>query len=441
MNASTRRHVAASPVQARGKPAAAHGLGWPKVSLHLPLRDEQPELVRRTLDSLAALDYPDVEVLVVDTHTHDPRMWEPVAEHCARLGPQFRFFHLGPFPGFRAGALNFALRETSADTGIIGVLKAGQVVRPSWLRRMVPMFNQPGLGLAQSPLDCRADEPSRFNQITEAEHATHRSDFRGLLPLSALPLFRAEALRRADGWDEASLCPEMALGLALLRHGWDAASPREPMGRTLARDEFPQWQARRQRQVAGGMAVLRRQARGLLWPRDRSLTTPQRHGLLHGALPALADMLAMAGLVLSLGSSAVAVIAPEDTAFPLALMPVLLLFALLPALRVAGHGWLAVAGSAALSWRSGRAAWQGLLGGHVSRKGGTRLEALLLIGLGLAALGVALANPWGGSRTLWWLGLVAVQALPGVAALAVASLARRDATDHYATHAFHRTMA
>ncbi|MBC9206654.1 glycosyltransferase [Roseomonas aerophila] len=439
MNASTRRHVAASPAQTRGRRTAAPG--WPKVTLHLPLRDEQPELVRRTLDSLAALDYPDVEVLVVDTHTADPLLWEPVAEHCARLGPQFRFFHLGPFPGFRAGALNFALRETSADTAVIGVLKAGQVVRASWLRRLVPLFRQPGLGLAQSPLDYRADEPSRFNQIAEAEHATHRSDFRGLLPLSALPLFRAEALRLAGGWDETSMCPEMALGLALLRHGWDAVSPPEPMGRTLARDEFPQWQARRQRQVAGGMAVLRKQARGLLLPRDRSLTAPQRHGLLHGALPALADLLAITGLTLSLGSSAVAVIAPEDTAFPLALMPMLLLFALLPALRVAGHGWLALAGSAALSWRSGRAAWQGLLGGHVSRNGGTRMEKLLLLGIALASLGVALANPWGGERTLWWLGLLAVQALPGVAALAVASTARRGTADHYAAPAFHRTMA
>jgi hypothetical protein len=187
--------------------------------------------------------------------------------------------------------------------------------------------------------------------------------------------------------------------------------------------------------------VLRQQARALLFPRDRSLTKPQRHGLLHGALPALADMLALAGVAISLGSSAVAVTSPEDTPFPLVLLPVLLVLALLPALRVAGHGWAALAGSAALSWRSGRAAWQGLIGGRVSRNGGRRLESLLLLGLGLSALGVALANPWGGGRSLLWVGLLAVQALPGVTALAVASLARKGGADRYAAHGFHRHMA
>ncbi|MFC7552069.1 glycosyltransferase [Pseudoroseomonas wenyumeiae] len=107
---------------------------------------------------LAALDYPALEVLVVDTHTAEPALWEAAAEHCARLGPQFRFFHLGCTPGGRAGALNFALQEAAPDTVLVGVLRAGQVVRASWLRRMVPLFRRPGLGMAQgmlAPLDAR----------------------------------------------------------------------------------------------------------------------------------------------------------------------------------------------------------------------------------------------------------------------------------------------
>ena len=80
----------------------------PKVSIHLPVCNEPAQMVRRTLDALAALDYPDFEVLVVDNNTADPAVWQPVAEHCARLGARFRFFHLGSYPGFKAGALNFA---------------------------------------------------------------------------------------------------------------------------------------------------------------------------------------------------------------------------------------------------------------------------------------------------------------------------------------------
>lgn len=439
MNASDRSIVAQPAAAARGQRPLA--CAWPKVSIHLPLRDAEPELVRRTLDSLAALDYPDVEVLVVDTYTADPELWEPVAEHCARLGPQFRFFHLGPWPGFRAGALNFALRETAPDAAFVGIVSAGHVVRPRWLRRVVRLFRDPGLGMVQSPMEHAEREETRFGQIAKAECATHDGDFRGLLPLGPLPVFRAEALRRAGGWEEQSLYPEMALGLTLLRHGWESAATAEPMGLLFSRHEFSDWQSRRQRQVASGMAVLRQEARALLWPRDRALTRAQRNGLLAGALPPLADMLSLAGLALSLGASAIAIFEPEDTPFPLVLMPLLLMLALLPASRVAGHGWNALWGSAALSWRSGRAGWQGLMGGRISRHGGTRVESILLISLGLCALGVALANPWGGTRSLLWVALLALQALPGVAALAVASLGRRSAASTYAAPGLHRYMA
>ena len=56
------------------------------VSLHLPLCNEPPEMVRETLNALAALDYPNLEVLVIDNNTHDPGLWKPVADLCQILG-------------------------------------------------------------------------------------------------------------------------------------------------------------------------------------------------------------------------------------------------------------------------------------------------------------------------------------------------------------------
>ena len=68
-----------------------------------------------TLDALARLDYPNFEVLVIDNNTQDEAVWRPVEAHCARLGARFRFFHVDPLAGFKAGALNFALRQTAPD--------------------------------------------------------------------------------------------------------------------------------------------------------------------------------------------------------------------------------------------------------------------------------------------------------------------------------------
>ncbi|MFZ5562625.1 MAG: glycosyltransferase, partial [Thermodesulfobacteriota bacterium] len=81
----------------------------PRVSIHVPAYNEPPDMVIETLNALARLDYPDFEVLLIDNNTQDPALWKPVEAHCAALGERFRFFHVAPLAGFKAGALNFAL--------------------------------------------------------------------------------------------------------------------------------------------------------------------------------------------------------------------------------------------------------------------------------------------------------------------------------------------
>lgn len=413
MNASAHRPVAAclpvSYLPTRRSP-------WPKVSLHLPLRDAAPEQVRQTLDSLASLDYPAMEVLVVDTHTADPALWEAAAEYCARLGPQFRFFHLGCWPGGRAGALNFALGEAAPDATLVGVLRAGQVVRATWLRRMVPLFRQAGLGMAQAalaPLDA-----------SDAAAATQDR----LLPLDGLPLFRAEALRRAGGWDTTSLCPEAALSLIMMRHGWDTAFEPDPMGRACPAEAREDWPSRRHRRMAGTVAALRQHAGAVLFRRDRSLTGAQRSHMLALAGPALVDGLALIGVILSLGSVLLALWSDAPAAPTLILLPILLVLALAPLLH----------GKPAGIWGTGRAAWQGLLGGQTSQASGRRMEGLLTAALWAAAIGVLLTRPWSPQESLGWAGLLLVQSLPGLAALA--SRARPEEARHRRA-AFRRHIA
>jgi hypothetical protein len=392
MNVSAHRPVAAylSASYLLPRPAS-----WPKVSLHLPLRDAAPEQVRCTLDSLAALDYPALEVLVVDTHTTEPTLWEAAAEHCARLGPQFRFFHLGCIPGGRAGALNFALAETAPDATLIGLLHPGQVVRATWLRRVVPLFRQPGLGMVQGAL-----EP------LDAGEAPTRPD--PLLPLDGLPLFRAEALRRASGWDTASLCPEAALGLTLMRHGWDSAFEPEPMGRALSPEAQADWPSRQHCRVAGTVAALRQHLGAVLLRRDRSLTASQRGHLLAVAAPALLDALALVGVFASLACALLALWDNAPLVPTLPLLPILLALSLAPLLL----------GRSGAIWGIGRAAWQGLLGGRTSQASGRRMETVLTGLLWAAAVALALAKPWGMQETLGWAGLLLMQSLPGLMALA-----------------------
>jgi cellulose synthase/poly-beta-1,6-N-acetylglucosamine synthase-like glycosyltransferase len=79
------------------------------------------EMVKKPLSALAKLDYPDLEILVIDNNTKDPSVWQPMATECQRLGAAFRFFHLDNWPGYKAGAINYALQQTAKDAEIIAL--------------------------------------------------------------------------------------------------------------------------------------------------------------------------------------------------------------------------------------------------------------------------------------------------------------------------------
>lgn len=93
----------------------------PMVSLHIPTYAEPSEMVIEILNKVAALDYDNFEVLVIDNNTKDETLWRPVEEHCKTLGSRFQFFHVDPLLGAKAGALNFALTKTSPKAEIVGV--------------------------------------------------------------------------------------------------------------------------------------------------------------------------------------------------------------------------------------------------------------------------------------------------------------------------------
>ena len=142
----------------------------PKVSIDVPAYAEPPAMLIATLDALAQLDYPDFEVLVVDNNTRDESLWRPVQAHCRKLGPRFRFFHVDPLPGYKAGALNFALDQTAADAEVVAAIDADYVVRPEWLRDLVPAFANPRTGIVQAPQDYRDADESAFKAMCFAEY-------------------------------------------------------------------------------------------------------------------------------------------------------------------------------------------------------------------------------------------------------------------------------
>ena len=148
----------------RGRRTAAEGF-HPRSGLQRAARHGHRDTRR-----VARLDYSNFEVLVIDNNTRDEAVWRPVEAHCARLGERFRFFHVAPLAGFKAGALNFALRQTAADAQIVAVIDSDYVVEPNWLSELVPGFQDPRIAIVQAPQDYRDESQSAFKAMCYAEY-------------------------------------------------------------------------------------------------------------------------------------------------------------------------------------------------------------------------------------------------------------------------------
>ena len=130
---------------------------FPFVSLHVPAHNEPPDMVIDTLRTLLRLDYGRYEVILIDDNTDDESLWRPVEQWCARHG--VKFAHLQDWPGYKSGALNYALRElTDERAEVIGVVDSDYQLEPGFLRRCAPLFTEQWVGFTQAPQDYRGWE-------------------------------------------------------------------------------------------------------------------------------------------------------------------------------------------------------------------------------------------------------------------------------------------
>jgi exo-beta-1,3-glucanase (GH17 family)/cellulose synthase/poly-beta-1,6-N-acetylglucosamine synthase-like glycosyltransferase len=451
----------------------AEGARQPFVSIHLACCNEPPEMVIATLKSLRALDYKAFEVIVVDNNTSDEKLWMPVRDFMASLPAHFRFFHLPSWPGFKAGALNYALTKTDARAQVIGVVDADYVVKPAWLRSLVGYFEDAQVGIVQAPQAHRGWGVTVFRKMMNWEYdgffrigMHHRNERDAIIQHGTMTLIRATALSQHGQWSEWCLCEDAELGLRLMQQDLRTIYVDAVMGEGLTPDSFSAFKKQRRRWAQGGMQICKAHWRALLGLGVGSRTTPsnldvplhrltlgQRYHFLAGWLPWIGDALHLifvgAALVWTVGVLSL----PQYFSLPVALfmMPLAMFCAaklvigpLLYWRRVpcpAGS----IVGASVAGMALSHAIASGVLEGlftkagvfQITVKGGqptpanaagrikgwlaaAREEVLLLTALLIAIAAVAITRKADHAESLLWMLMLALQALPYLAALACA---------------------
>jgi cellulose synthase/poly-beta-1,6-N-acetylglucosamine synthase-like glycosyltransferase len=424
----------------------------PLISVHIPTYNEPPDMVIKTLDGLATLDYPSFEVVVVDNNTKDPAVWEPVAKYCKKLGPRFRFFHVDPLGGFKAGALNYALRETHQEAEIIAIIDSDYVVEPSWLRDLAPTFKDSKIAIIQAPQDYRDDGTSAFKNMCYHEYKGFffigmitRNERNAIIQHGTMTMVRRRVLEEVGGWAEWCITEDAELGLRIFNHGDEALYIPKSYGKGLMPDNFLDYKKQRFRWAYGAIQIMKRHATSLLGFKGK-LTKGQRYHYIAGWLSWIADGV---NLLLNLGAifwSTAMIIAPKEVDAPIAIFSsfplsffifkaakLFYLYNALIGTPISKTVGAALAGLS-LSHTIGRAILSGIFTRHapffrtpkmaeasnvLKAIAASREEILFMIALWLAASVIGFLHETDSPDMLLWIIVLLIQSIPYLATLVV----------------------
>ncbi len=395
----------------------------PFISLHVPAHNEPPDMVLDTLRSLSRLDYPRYEIVVIDDNTDDEELWRPLEAWCKRH--RAKFAHLQNWPGYKSGALNYALRELTDDRAeIIGVVDSDYQLKPGFLRRCAPLFADPWVGFTQAPQDYRGWTRSKYYrrlyysyQYFFAVSQPSRNERDGAIFAGTMGLIRRVALEQLGGWDEWCITEDAELSLRLLRSGWSGLHVDESWGRGIMPLTFEALKGQRYRWCFGGIQILRMHWRSLLpgpsTPQNR-MSIGQRWSYLAGAVQWYGDLLGLLFLVFLLAGAANLATGGGElfrklSAFLVATVPVLVLLGLVRAV--------------ALLRRSTGASWRDAIGAFFIWQSTSLVVARASVLALFARKAAFLRTPKTSEQARWWEALRANWAETLLALLGVAGIA------------------
>ena len=352
------------------------------VSIHLACYNEPPDMVIATIDSLRKLNYTRYEVIVVDNNTKDEAKWKPLEAYMATMPDNFHFYHLPSWPGFKAGALNFALDKTHPDAEVVGVVDADYVVTPDWLSDLVPHFLEPQVAVVQAPQAHREWENHFFHRMCNWEFEGffrigmhHRHERNALIQHGTMTLIRRPSLQNLGGWSEWCICEDTELGLRLLENNMELRYIDETFGRGLTPANFKALKSQRNRWAFGAMQILKHHMPKLIG--ESTLNMRQRYHFITGWFGWFGEALQLIFTIGSIFWTMAMLLFPKQFSLPVVVMivPILCFLAIKAILgpmlyrKTMQCGWADIFGASLASLGLSHAIARGIINGLTHKAG------------------------------------------------------------------------
>jgi cellulose synthase/poly-beta-1,6-N-acetylglucosamine synthase-like glycosyltransferase len=206
----------------------ADPMAWPVVTVQLPLYNEM-YVAERLIDAVCQLDYPAerLEIQVLDDSTDETAgiVARVVAGYRAR-GLDVHHLHRADRTGFKAGALAAGLARARGE--LLAIFDADFVPPADFLKKSVPYFAEPSLGMVQGSW---AHINRGYSLLTRVEailldghfiveHAARNRtgcffNFNG-----TAGIWRRQAVETSGGWQHDTLTEDLDLSYRAQLAGW-----------------------------------------------------------------------------------------------------------------------------------------------------------------------------------------------------------------------------
>lgn len=249
---------------------------WPAVTVQLPVYNE-PAVVERLIDAVAALDYPrdrlDIQVL---DDSDDARTdgtlaiaAATIARHRAR-GVVIEHVRRDTRRGYKAGALAHGMARSSAP--LIAILDADFVPAPQFLRELVPHFADDRVGMVQARwghLERDASWLTRAQATMLDAHFLLEQTVRQSRGLffnfnGTAGVWRRACIEAAGGWSHDTLTEDLDLSYRAQAAGWRFVYDRSVVVPAELPADMWAFQVQQRRWATGAVQTARKLLPGLL---------------------------------------------------------------------------------------------------------------------------------------------------------------------------------
>lgn len=232
------------------------------VSIIVPAHNEPPAILMNTLEALAYLRHDRFEVIIVDNNTKDPAIWKPVEKFSKSLGNKFSFFHVDNLSGFKAGALNYALKRLNPESKYVAVIDADYEVEPDFLTTALSYFTDHDIALVQFPQQYR--NCSKENQAIADEYRHYFKIYMNMANhLDCVPstgtvsVYRQDVLQKIGGFRGEALTEDADVGLRIYGAGYSGVYADHSIGYGLMPYDFETYRKQKWRWAFGNAQSLK----------------------------------------------------------------------------------------------------------------------------------------------------------------------------------------